>query len=157
MSKEIDEFIRLSKEQSKDFVKPQIVWGTVKSVDWSSKTMTATSVVDELDYFNVLLGLGSVYRKPKVGSKCLLGVIQNHASATFLIECEDFEQIQVKSNDSEFTIDQSGFTIKKGEEDLKSVLTDFMNEVSKIVVLQGTTVNVAAITTIKQRLNTVLK
>ncbi|NCQ58955.1 MAG: hypothetical protein GW794_14140, partial [Flavobacteriales bacterium] len=67
MGKEIDEFTRLLKAQQKSVVNPQLVWATVKSVDYTKKTMSATSVVDELDYFNVLLGLGSFYRKPKVG------------------------------------------------------------------------------------------
>jgi hypothetical protein len=137
-------------------VNPQLIWATVAAVDWSKKTMTAKSVVDGLEYFNVLLGLGSFYRKPKVGTKCLLGVLGDKKAATFLIEAEAFEESVMKSSDTEFTIKEDGFILKQGNESLKTILNDFMNEVNKIVVVQGRTIDVAAVTLIKNRLNTVL-
>ena len=152
----ITEFTRLLKAQQKSAVNPQLIWATVKAVDWNSKTMTAESVVDGLEYFNVLLGLGSFYRKPKVGTKCLLGVLGNKAAATFLIEAEAFEESVFISDESEFTIKESGFILKQGNESLKTILNDFITEVNKIVVVQGRTIDVAAVTLIKKRLNTVL-
>lgn len=152
----LEEFTRLMKEQGKAAVKPQLVWATVKEVDWDAKTMTATDLVDGLDYFDVLLGIGAVYQKPKVGAKCMLGVLGNKASATFLIEASAIEETIYTSDKTKFVIKEDGFVIKQNEESLKSVLNDFIDEVNKIVVIYGNTINKAKVTTIKQRLNTIL-
>ena len=152
----LDEFIRLQKEQGKSHVKPQIVWAIVKSVDWEKKTMIATDLLDGLDYFKVLLGIGAIYQKPKVGVKCLLGVLGNKAAATFLIEAEEVEETIYTSDKTKFVIKESGFIIQKNEESLKSVLNDFIDEVNKIVVINGNTINKAKVIAIKERLNTIL-
>lgn len=156
MSKAITEFQRLLKVQQKSVVNPQLIWATVESVDWDNKSMTAKSIVDGLEYFNVLLGLGSHFRKPKAGTKCLLGVLGNKAAATFLIEAEAFEESVIKSSTTEFIIKENGFIIKQGNESLRTILNDMINELNKIVVIQGKTINVPAMTAIKNRLNTVL-
>jgi len=156
MSKALDEFTRLLKEQGKSHVKPQLVWATVKSVDWDKKVMVATDLIDDLDYYDVLLGIGAVYQKPKVGTKCLLGVLGNKAAATFLVESESVEETIYKSDKTTFVIKESGFVIQQNEESLKSVLNDFMDEVNKIVVINGNTINVVKVKAIKERLNTIL-
>lgn len=152
----LEEFTRLMKEQGKSAVKPQLVWAKVKEVDWESKTMTATDLVDGLDYFDVLLGIGAVYQKPKLGAKCMLGVLGNKASATFLIEAEAIEETIYISDKTKFVIKENGFVIQQNKESLKSVLNDFIDEVNKIVVIYGNTINKGAVTAIKQRLNTIL-
>lgn len=76
----------------------QTHWATVKSVNWEAKTMTATGVEDDLDFFDVLLGLGSINRKPSVGKKCLIGIVNNNAAAAFLIECEAVDEIEISDN-----------------------------------------------------------
>ncbi|WP_228235939.1 hypothetical protein [Allomuricauda sp. M10] len=152
-----DEFVRLLKEKQKSEIQPQMVWATVKSVDWEKRTMVATGLVDDLEYYDVLLGLGNTYKKPKQGSKCLLGVIGNHSAFTFLIEAESVEEMLVVSGESEMTVKEEGFIIKRADQSLTQVLNDFIDEVNKIVVINGTTINVAAVNLIKQRLNTILK
>lgn len=153
----LDEFVRLLKEKQKSQTQPQVVWATVKTVDWEKRTMVATGLVDDLEYYDVLLGLGNTYKKPKQGSKCLLGVIGNHSAFTFLIEAESVEEMLVVSGESEMTVKEEGFIIKRADQSLTQVLNDFIDEVNKIVVINGTTINVAAVTLIKQRLNTILK
>ncbi|MCI2229588.1 hypothetical protein MC378_10450 [Polaribacter sp. MSW13] len=152
----IDEFVRLQKVQGKAYVKPQLVWAKVKSVNWENKTMVATDIIDGLEYYDVLLGLGAVQQKPKVGTKCLLGILGNQASATFLVEAEAVEEIICKSDKTKFVIKETGFIIQQNEESLKSVLNDFIDEVNKIVVIYGNTINKAKVTAIKKRLNTIL-
>lgn len=93
-----DEIAKLRKslnKMAKGHVKVQTVWAKVKSVDWDKKQMTATGVIDELDYNNVLLGLGNLYRKPVVGKYCLLGLIANNDAATFLIDAEEVEDVVI--------------------------------------------------------------
>lgn len=152
----LEEFTRLMKEQGKAAVKPQLVWAIVKEVDWDAKTMTATDLLDGLDYFDVLLGIGAVYQKPTIGTKCMLGVLGNKASATFLIDAEAVEETIYTSDKTKFVIQENGFIIKQSEESLKSVLNDFIDEVNKIVVINGNTINKVKVTAIKQRLNTIL-
>lgn len=90
----IDALLGFVKNAGKRHVKVQVAWATVKSVDWDTKTMVATGVADDLDYNDVLLGLGACYRKPKVGTKCLLGLIENNDAASFLIEAEELELVE---------------------------------------------------------------
>lgn len=153
----IDEFIRLQKNHQKQAVKPQLVMATVKSVDWANRKMVATGLVDNLEYYDVLLGLGHVDKKPKIGSKCLLGIIGNHEAFTFLVHAEKVEEMVVVSGPTELTINEDGYKIKKGTDTLAQILDDFMVEVMKIIVVNGTSINVPAVTAIKNRLNTVLK
>jgi hypothetical protein len=47
--------------------------------------------------------------------------------------------------------------VNAGGENLKSVLSDFIDEVAKIIVIQGTTPNVPALNAIKLRLGKILK
>ena len=152
-----DEFDRLLKSKIKDKSTAQIVWAVAQKVDWSAKRMTAMGVVDNLEYYNVILGINHITVKPKVGSRCLLGVIGNKGAATFLIEAENVEEMVVVQDEAKLTIKESGFIIEKGNESLTDVLTDFMDEVLKIIVINGTSVNVPALTAIKNRLKTILK
>ncbi len=50
-----------------------------------------------------------------------------------------------------------GFKVERNGENLARILSDMIDELNKIVVVQGNTINVAAMTVIKQRLNNVLK
>lgn len=156
MDKELNEFDALLESRTNRNKIAAVVWATAKAVDWDKKTMTATGIVDELDYFNVQLGLGNLYRKPKNGTKVLLGILENQKAATILLDANEVEELIYKSGDSEFTIKEQGYIVKKGNESLKNILNDFIDEVNKIIVVNGTTINVAAVTAIKQRLNTVL-
>lgn len=156
MSKELDELNRLLKERQKGAQKAHVVWATVKEVDWDNKQMTATGLLDGLDYFDVQLGLGSFYRKPVVGTKCLLGIIENQSSAAFLVEAEAFEEGVWTSATTQVTVKEAGTSIGRGGDQLVTILNDLIDEINKIKVIYGNTVNVAAVTVIKQRLNAVL-
>jgi len=119
--------------------------------------MTAIGIEDDLEYFDVQLGLGSWYRKPKVDTKVLLGVPGLQDKASFLLECEAFEEGIYVSGDSTFIIKEEGFVIKREDENLVNILSDYQeqfgklcDEVNKIVVSIGTTPNVPAITLIKE-------
>jgi hypothetical protein len=99
----IIEFGKLLNEKAKAQVDVQTHWCKVKSVDWDKKTMTATGIIDDLDFFDVLLGLGSINRKPSLQSKCLIGIVNNNTAAAFLIECEEIEEIEIS--------DKTGFKL----------------------------------------------
>ncbi|MFY0714131.1 hypothetical protein J1D01_10670 [Seonamhaeicola sp. NFXS20] len=154
--REIEQFGQLLSKTLDRKTKVQTHWATVTEVDWESKTMTVKGMVDDLEFYDVLLGLSSFYRKPKVGAKCLIGVILNQEASTFLIDCEAFEEAVWTTEDAELKIKDQGFSVKVGNESLKEILNDYIDEVNKIKVIYGNTINVAATTAIKQRLNTVL-
>ncbi|SHH75220.1 hypothetical protein [Flavobacterium johnsoniae] len=151
----VTEFNQLIAQKINEQIPVQTVWATVKDVDWENKTMTATGLIDDLDYFDVLLGIGDHYCKPIVGTNCLIGSVDNSAN-TFLISASEVEETIFTSGDSELTIKEDGFIIKQSNESLKKVFNDMIDEINKIIVINGTSINVAAMTAIKQRLNTVL-
>jgi len=163
MSDKLDEFAKLLQHSAKKHVNPQVVWAKVESVDWSKKTMEVKSIVDGLAYYDVLLGLGSFYRKPKQRTKCVIAKIEN-SDATILIDAEEFEEGIFTSGDSQFTIKEDGFIIKQGGDSLKDVWNDFFaefknlsGELKKVVVSIGVTPNVAAIVAIEQTVETQIK
>jgi hypothetical protein len=157
-------------ERTKKLIDVQTHWCNVKSVDWDKKTMVATGLVDDLDFFDVNLGVGSIYKKPKVKTKCLIGIINNNIADAFLIECDEIQEIVFTSGESEFIIKEEGFIVKQGGESLKEVFNDLFEqknklneEVQKIVVSIGVSPNVPALVQIatetdqiKDRLNNIL-
>jgi len=149
----IAEFKRLMQKKAFDQVPIQTMWAIVKEVDWKAKTMDV--LVDGLEVYDVLLGLENEYKKPTVGGKCLIGIIENKAGA-FLLHASDVSEHKITIKEAVLTVTENGFSVKKGDESLKTVLNDFIDEVNKIVVIEGRTINVAAVTQIKQRLNNIL-
>lgn len=132
------------------------IWATAKAVDWSKKTMTAVSVTDGLEYWDVPLGIGNLYRKPAVNSKVLLGVVEGKDAAVVLLDAENVEELVYTSGESVFTIKKEGYIVKRGAESLRDCLNDFIDECNKIIVVNGTSINVPAVEAIKKRLNTIL-
>lgn len=84
-------------ELQKNNTPTQTVWVEVKEVDWEDRTMTAVGIDDELEFYDILLGLGSMDIKPKVGSNCLIGFIDNNETTPFLILADEIEEINVKT------------------------------------------------------------
>lgn len=155
-SQELGEFNRLIGQRVRELVPVQTVWAVVKAVDWESKTMTATGQVDELDYHEVSLGSGWEYKKPKVGEICLLGVVQNNTATAFLIDAKEIEEIAVNVDGTTFNISPEGIKIERDGENLFTCFKDMITEINKIIVVNGTSINVAAMEVIEQRLNTIL-
>lgn len=167
---EITEFGQLLSKTMGKQIKVQTHWADVTEVDWEAKTMTVKGTADDLEFYDVLLGLGSFYRKPKVGSRCLIGMVMNQKAATFLIDCSEIEESVWTSGETEFTIKENGFIVKQGDESLKPVFNDLIDkinelnqEVQKIIVIQGTSPSIPDLaqlvldkTEIKNRLNTIL-
>lgn len=92
LSEETNKLKKTLGRMVRSHVKVQTVWAKAKTVDWANKKMVATGVVDELDYHDVLLGLGHEYKKPAVGTLCLLGIIENQEAASYLIYAEQVDE-----------------------------------------------------------------
>lgn len=109
----------------------QTVLVEVKEVNWDDRTMTVIGVDDELEYYDVLLGLGSVDVKPKVGSNCLIGFINNSETLPFLIMADEVEEIDVKSEHCQLKVND-GFLLKKQNETLAKLMSDLLKEIQKM-------------------------
>lgn len=77
---------------------PSLRWATVKEVDAREKTMTVVGVEDDLEYYDVELGLGSVFVYPAAGSTVLIGIVEGQASAAFLLSAGKAERIEVAAD-----------------------------------------------------------
>ena len=91
-----------------DNVPVQAVWAICKQVDWESKTMVAIGTGDQLEYHDVLLGLDVLYKKPKSGTKCLLGIIENNGAQAFLITCDELDELLFQTSDADLKLQISG-------------------------------------------------
>lgn len=68
------------------------------------------------------------------------------------------EKTNIKNEEKDIELDmESKFLITAGGENLKKELDSFIDEVSKIVVLQGTSPNVGVLNTIKENIGKILK
>ncbi|GLB51701.1 hypothetical protein NBRC110019_07400 [Neptunitalea chrysea] len=150
-------FTELINQRIKELTPIQTAYATCVSVDWENKTMVAKGQTDDLEYYDIDLGRGAEYKKPKVNTLCLIGLIENNPANAFLLDAAELEELNFKTGTTELTVKESGVIIKSGNEDLKTVFNDMIDELNKIVVIYGNTINVVAMETIKQRLNTILK
>lgn len=82
--------------QVKANVPVQTVWAECVSADPEAGTMVAMR--DELEYDDVLLGLGADITVPEPGSKVLLGIIENKHVGTFLLLAERIADRRINGN-----------------------------------------------------------
>lgn len=97
MSKEIDELVNRLSGLSPKNTMSQIRFATCTKVDWDNRIMEANGVTDELPYYGVMLGFGFVDIKPKVGSLCLIGILEGKDTYSFLINAEDVDEVYINS------------------------------------------------------------
>lgn len=92
LKSELDTFYSLFKQHLNGAQKATLVWVTCTAISWEEGTMTATD--DEgLEYFDVMLGVGSMLVKPALNTDCLIGVVHGHSEMAFLISADEVEQI----------------------------------------------------------------
>ncbi|REC47879.1 MULTISPECIES: hypothetical protein [Chryseobacterium] len=142
MSKEIDVFTTLLARKNKLQQALVLQWAKVTSVDWENKTCDAKGIDDDLEFFDVLIGVGSFDVKPKVGSLIIIGIINNDETTPVLLSAEEVDKIEIKAGNCELTIDQ-GFLFKKENETLKKLMVDLLQEIQKMkfTTNTGSTIN----------------
>ena len=127
----LDKLNRAINEKIKSFTKVQTVWVEAKEINWEEKTMTAMGVSDELPYYDVLLGLENIAIKPKKGTTCLIGLIENDETKPFLIWADEVESYELKVGETEFKM-QDGFLLKKESETLYKLMADLLQEIQRM-------------------------
>ncbi|MCO5253638.1 MAG: hypothetical protein M9892_04640 [Bacteroidetes bacterium] len=129
MSK-VGEMVAMFRQMAKQQQVIGTVWATAKEIDWENKTMIATGLKDDLDYFNVRLGLGAIVVKPKVGARCLLGIIENKEAEAHLLSAEAFDEIHYGS--AEWSSVKGESLVEESNKD-KVVLDTIINAFSAFV------------------------
>ncbi|GFR90326.1 hypothetical protein ElyMa_002565400 [Elysia marginata] len=119
----------------------QTFWGVVKAVDWEEKEAVITDH-NGVDIEEVLLGLEAVSIKPKIGSNCLIGIIDNKVEQCFLIWAEELEELGIKSE--RLKVD-SQVDISFESQNLGDLFRRLCDELKKVIVVQGTSPNIPAI------------
>lgn len=94
--------------------------------------------------------------KPKENTEVAFVTLPTNKDA-YIISTSEVENIIGAIGTTKFELDNTGYKIESNGENLKLVMNDFIAEVNKIVVVQGNTINVAAVSAIQKRLNKILK
>lgn len=157
----VDKLKQAINEKIKSFANVQTIWVEADEIDWENKTMTAIGVSDDLPYYDVLLGLESLVIKPKKGSTCLIGLIENDATKPFLIWVNEVESYEIKVENTEFKM-QEGFLLKTENETLAKLMSDLLKEIQKMKFTTNTgstikLVNQPQFKAIENRFKTFLK
>lgn len=119
-----DEKLRNAFERLQDGARQaQLRWVTVTGVDKEKLMMDAIGISDNLEYYDIQLGMGASNILPKVGSGCLVGIVEGQETDAFLISAEEIEEIQIKADTSiTFNNGELGGLVKV------KALTDVIND-----------------------------
>lgn len=93
MSTQLAIFKKLLTKKITDKIPTQVEWVKVQSVNWQEKTMVAIGETNDLEYHDIVLGLGAMNIKPKLETMALIGSI-NNGEAGYLIQAEEIDQIE---------------------------------------------------------------
>jgi len=120
-----DEFLLLFKRHLNGKIKATMRWVVCKSVNWDEKTMDCIGSGDDLEYYDVALGFGSVDTKPVDGSDCLIAILEGNESVAFLMYANEVELLQFNGGENGgLTITPELVTqLNKTNELLQAVLT----------------------------------
>jgi len=155
-------FQRLVELIVSDKFKNQMFVGKVKDVDKENDTCTIerenrpklfdvrlNAVVDQLSDKLIIY--------PKSGSYVLCSQIGGDQTETSIIKYSEIDSLEISRATIKVALDQEGIVIEGHNENLKNVLSDFIGEISKIIVVNGTSPNVPALEQINNRLIKILK
>lgn len=130
-----DNFKQAIDSKIKKASQAQLRWAKATQINWEEKTMNAMGIADELEYYHVQLGTGSIFLKPKVDAICLIGILEGQEAAAFLLSASEVEEITV---DAETLINLNGGTlgglVKVGETvNRLNVLEKDLNDLKKLL------------------------
>ena len=142
-----------------DRERPALFSAKVKSV----KGDTCTVQIGKLELTDVRLRAivngkdDTLLITPKEGSIVLLADLSDGEMRDLtVIAYSEVKETLLKIDKLEFKADTKGFLIENKGENLKNILSDFIQEVMNIIVIQGTSPNVPELIDIRRRLGEVL-
>ena len=99
-------------------------WVIVLNVDEKNGTMDVKGVSDDLEYYDVSLGCGSVVMIPEKGSLCVIAILEGVDTESLLISADKVERIKVNaSTEIVFNEGKMGGLVKVQE------LTEVLNNI----------------------------
>ncbi|MEO2080604.1 MAG: hypothetical protein ABGW88_13670 [Leeuwenhoekiella sp.] len=142
------------------YTKVQLVRAKVTEV--SGDVCTAMVSDESKTFFKV--GLNAVLTNaeskklsyPKVGSWVILAVIDGNTTAN-IISFSEVDKTYFKTGTTVSEVDAEGHRIERENETLREALNDLIDEINKIKVIYGNTINVPEMLNIKTRINKILK
>jgi len=114
-------------------------WGEVKKV--GEKNCKVKNILNELDYEEVLMGLGDMIIVPKENSKVLCGMINNQSCA-FLIYAEEIEKVLLNGNEITFKSNKINLGSTNGE---KAVRGESLNSLLQEIITHLQTLSAALV------------
>ena len=156
LKSELDRFGQLFKQHLNGSMKATLRWVEATEIDWEDQTMTAVDG-DGLEFFDVLLGVGTAAVKPVIGTDCLIAIVEGDEATAFLLFADEAEELYLKAGETQVIVKDDGCVIERGSENLLDALTDLIAEIQKVVVVVGTSPNVVELEAIKNRMKVILK
>lgn len=137
------------------FAPKQVLEGSVTSVD-SANYLCDVEIETDVTYFDcrlraVVSDNHSLDILPEVGSKVVMAKISD--DDYFVLACDKITEYRVTVGSVVYKINADGHEISKGEETLKNIMNDLVDQVIKI----GAYKDVPGLTAIKTRINSLLK
>lgn len=78
----------------------QLRWVTATTIDKVNLMMDAIGVSDNLEYYGIQTGMGAFDIFPKVGTNCLVGIVEGQETDAFLLSAEAIEEVRIKAGTS---------------------------------------------------------
>lgn len=135
----------------------------VIAVDIDAKTCDVKPIDGTSEIFDVFLNLNETtgqFREPIVGALiCVVFITKETAVA---VNYSELKQHNIKIKQTEFTIDENGFLLKKADENLAKLMDDLLKEIQKMKFTTNTgstitLVNAPEFMAIQNRFKTLLK
>ncbi len=155
-------------EYLKRRTKVTLVLAKVTAIDEAAQTCDVEDIVGEHEIFDVRLRASSANKGllivPEMGSQVLIGAIGQSDTEYCVLSFTKVKKLSVEIDSVSYEIDNQGFLIKKGGEDLKKILNDLIQQIQLLTVTcaapatpSSPPLNNAAFVAIKSRLNLLLK
>lgn len=94
---------------------------------------------------------------PAEGSSVIYAIIDNQDTEAVLLMCSEIDKVLVEIGTTKYEIDKDGHLLQVGNEKLSTAIVDFIDEVKKVIVINGRSPNVIALEAIKTRFKKILK
>lgn len=90
-----DEILKDLLTRNNGQTKAVLKWAEVISIDAEQKLMDVKAVSDGLEIYDVQLGTGSVILYPKVGSLCIVGLLEGLDTDAILISAAEVDKMEI--------------------------------------------------------------
>lgn len=94
---------------------------------------------------------------PADQSSVIFAIIDNQETEAVILKCSEVQKVLMKVGELEYHIDESGVMIKYEDDTLGNVLGKVIDEVNKIIVVNGRSPDVVALNQLKVELKRILK